>query len=105
MSETSSPSPFRPSPFSRAHVVAGRLCGRGPAFHAWDDAALLPGRRTFGWPLMALQAQRDLGPVRHALAQRVVAGTMTIHPPILIQAPPAPDSSGQVEHPPSVGAR
>lgn len=32
--------------------------------------------------MAALSVQQDLGSVRHALSQMVVAGTMTIFPPI-----------------------
>lgn len=52
------------------------------------SSVLLYGQRRFGWPMMALQTQRELGPVRHAVSQMVVAGTMTIYPPWL--KPPEP---------------
>ena len=91
-----------PSPLRTNHGLAVRLSLRGPLRSAWSGHSLLAGHRVFGWPLMALHASRDLGPVRHALAQRVVSGTMTVHPPLLIQAPPEPTSSD--EHSPSVGA-
>lgn len=85
------------------HLRAGRLCRRGPAHRAWAGSSLLPGRRDFGWPMLSLQAQRELGSVRHALAQRVVAGTMTVTPPLLIQAPPRPEGSGLDEPHPNLG--
>lgn len=52
------------------------------------SASVLHGQRRFGWPMMALQTQRELGPVRHAISQMVVSGTMTIFPPWV--KPPAP---------------
>lgn len=70
------------TPLRRSHQRAVLLAMRGAAFADWTASGLLLGQRIFGWPQMALYAQRDLGNVRHALAQRVVAGTMTIYPPI-----------------------
>ena len=52
------------------------------------SSCVLYGQRRFGWPLMALHTQRELGPVRHAISQMVVAGTMTIFPPFV--KPPVP---------------
>lgn len=52
------------------------------------STCVLYGQRRFGWPLMALHTQRELGPVRHAISQMVVAGTMTIFPPFV--KPPSP---------------
>lgn len=39
---------------------------------------MLYGVRRLRFPLLALQVSRDLGPARHALEQRVVAGTLEI---------------------------
>ena len=44
-----------------------------------DD--VLQGQRGVRYPLIALTTQRSMGPARHALSQKVVGGTMTIHPP------------------------
>lgn len=35
--------------------------------------------------MMALSAKKSLGPVRHALSQMVVAGTMVINPPVQVR--------------------
>lgn len=43
------------------------------------------GERQFGKPMIALTTQQKLGPVRHALSQMVVAGTMVTQPPIHIR--------------------
>ena len=45
---------------------------------------ILMGERIFGWPLMALQSKNKMeyGPVRHVLTQMVVAGTVTVMPPV-----------------------
>ena len=42
---------------------------------------VLQGQRGVRYPLMALTTQRSMGPARHALSQKVVGGTMVIHPP------------------------
>lgn len=42
---------------------------------------VLQGQRGVRYPLIALTTQRSMGPARHALSQKVVGGTMTIHPP------------------------
>lgn len=42
---------------------------------------VLQGQRGLRYPLIALTTQRSMGPARHALSQKVVGGTMTIHPP------------------------
>jgi len=42
---------------------------------------LLQGKRGIRFPLISLSTQRDMGPYRHALSQKVVGGTMVVHPP------------------------
>jgi len=44
--------------------------------------SFLHGYRVKRYPLMALTTQRSMGPSRHILSQRVVAGTMTVSPPL-----------------------
>jgi hypothetical protein len=57
-----------------------------------SDTSLLfgTGSRGVKFPLMALRVQQDLGPVRHVLIQRVVAGTMVVHYPFHSALSPAP---------------
>jgi hypothetical protein len=45
------------------------------------QADLLRGERVLRFPLISLTAQRQMGPYRHVLSQKVVAGIMAIHPP------------------------
>lgn len=45
------------------------------------ERSLLYGIRKLRYPLVALMVSQDLGPVRHAVAQRVVAGTFQIQYP------------------------
>lgn len=63
------------------HRPAGRLYRRAILNTPTFKLDLLYGDRQFGWPLAALRAQQELGPVRHALSQMVVAGVMTVFPP------------------------
>ena len=42
---------------------------------------VLQGQRGVRYPLIALTTQRSMGPTRHVLSQKVVGGTMVIHPP------------------------
>ncbi len=42
---------------------------------------VLQGQRGVRYPLIALTTQRSMGPMRHVLSQKVVGGTMVIHPP------------------------
>ena len=46
---------------------------------------LLRGKRAIRYPLISLTTQREMGPYRHVLSQKVVAGTMAIHPPYVTQ--------------------
>jgi hypothetical protein len=46
-----------------------------------NTISILNGRRTKRYPLIALTTQRSMGPARHILSQRVVAGTMVVSAP------------------------
>jgi hypothetical protein len=46
-----------------------------------NTISILNGRRTKRYPLMALTTQRSMGPARHVLSQRVVAGTFVVDAP------------------------
>jgi len=82
-------------PLACSHGPAGRLLIRAESWRDWAGAGLLVGKRTFGWPLLALNAKRELGRVRHALSQRTVAGTMTVMPPVQICPVPHPSAEGE----------
>lgn len=43
------------------------------------------GTHSFGRPMMALLAKKNLGPVRHVLSQMVVAGVMIVSPPVQVR--------------------
>jgi len=43
------------------------------------------GAHSFGRPMMALLAKKNLGPVRHVLSQMVVAGVMIVSPPVQVR--------------------
>ena len=47
-----------------------------------QTSSFLHGYRIKRYPLLALTTQRSMGPSRHILSQRVVAGTMTVSPPL-----------------------
>jgi len=53
------------------------------------------GSRRWGKPLMALTVKKNLGKVRHALSQMVVAGTMTVQKPVQVRI--TPPSAGDEE--------
>lgn len=55
------------------------------------------GRRSFGRPMMAMMTKKNLGPVRHVLAQMVVAGIMFNPPPVQVRVP---ETHGQGRVPP-----
>ena len=82
-------------PLAECHGSAVRLVTRAEAYQDWAGAGLLAGKRTFGWPMLALTAKRDLGKVRHALSQRTVAGTMVVTPPFHICSDPHPSAEGE----------
>jgi hypothetical protein len=71
------------------HARAVHLAGHRAQELAQAAASVTRGRVTMGRPMMAITARRDLGPVRHALAQRVVAGSMTTQPPVQVKVPDA----------------
>ena len=71
----------QPTPLTHSYAEAtrmGRLARRNTGAVFFD---LLRGRRSLRYPVMSILVQKDLGPCRHALAQRVVAGTMHVHLP------------------------
>ena len=49
-------------------------------------------RAAFGRPMISLTTKRNMGPVRHILSQRVVAGMMTVSPPVQVRIPVPHDS-------------
>ena len=46
-----------------------------------NTISILNGRRTKRYPLIALTTKRSMGPARHVLSQRVVAGTFVVDAP------------------------
>jgi hypothetical protein len=65
------------------HVLSAQ---HGVAMRLGEQARMLPfredslyGTRSVKKPLIAITAKKEPGPVRHALSQMVVAGTMTVH--------------------------
>jgi hypothetical protein len=50
-------------------------------FFLTKKSDLLRGERALRFPLISLTAQKQIGPYRHVLSQKVVAGIMAIHPP------------------------
>lgn len=77
------------SPFRHEHNKSSRLLSLASGRTAREHGRILMGDRRFGWPMMALRTSFSMGAVRHALAQRVVAGTMTVFRPITPQTRPA----------------
>lgn len=65
--------------------AATRLANVGEVRLARNADSYCCGKRHFGRPMMALSAKKSLGPVRHALSQMVVAGTMVINPPVQVR--------------------
>jgi hypothetical protein len=70
----------QPSPFELRHAEARRM-GRLAALPAVPGASRLHFRqgKSFKYPMVALLLAKELGNCRHALARRVVAGTMLVH--------------------------
>lgn len=69
------------SPFAAHTAQQGRL-HRARSFLSWDIRhGPTFGNRRLRFPLLSLQASQELGPCRHALSQRTVAGFMTVHFP------------------------
>lgn len=71
-----------PSPTPGVPPIVRRLFRHGTHIARQLHQDTLYGEREFGWPIHALYVRRELGPVRHVLAQRVVAGTLIIHTPL-----------------------
>ena len=46
-----------------------------------NTISILNGLRTKRYPLIALTTRRSMGPARHIISQRVVAGTMVVRAP------------------------
>lgn len=81
------------SPFQHVYQTSTRLSEAAVQLTGRAHSSLLHGERNFGWPTLALRTSFTLGPVRHALSQMVVAGTMTIFPPFVPnRAPPKSDA-------------
>jgi hypothetical protein len=76
--------------FKDAHVRSRRLGQRVVRSLAEARSNVLFGdQRGIKRPLIALTTKKEMGPVRHALSQMVVAGVMTVHPPMRPGAEPA----------------
>lgn len=75
----------------------------GVAMRLGEQARMLPfredslyGTRSVKKPLIAITTKKDPGPVRHALSQMVVAGTMTVHQSPAGMPLPSPGSQPRV---------
>ena len=77
--------------FHHIYLDSSRFARESGRVTSRSHSSLLHGSRDFGWPVMALRTSFALGPVRHALSQMVVAGTMSVFPPFVKVRPP-PDS-------------
>ena len=68
------------SPFDDRHAEIRRMGIEQhiPREHEFRQLLYGPAGRRIRHPLVALMTSQDLGPCRHALAQRVVAGTLEI---------------------------
>lgn len=83
MADPEGPSPLvRPlSALRRAHAEACRLGRqRGPSVRR-EARVVIYGDRRLRFPLLALTTSQELGPARHALEQRIVAGFTATPPP------------------------
>lgn len=79
MSDGSDPGPLvRATRRQRLSASASILQGHSPPLR---QETPLYGIRGLRHPAMGLRAVRQLGPVRHALEQRAVCGTLEIHAP------------------------
>lgn len=88
------------SPLGARHSEACRFGRTSVRVTQSNKTVLLYGiRGNVKYPLMSIMVQQELGNCRHALAQRVVAGTMTVHyapgdgPPRLKPTPEDPADS------------
>jgi hypothetical protein len=78
------------SPLRASHRRSCQLGKRRSNLPGHVRSALY-GRRAVRFPLLALTTAQDMGPARHALAQRVVSGAMDIRYPFKPKrVPPAP---------------
>jgi len=86
------------------HAAAVKLAEPRSFVLVQNLASVVRGRVQFGRPMMALVTEKKLGPVRHAVAQMVVAGTMVVQPPVQVRVSDGPrkqvlDSDGSRSHP------
>ena len=79
-----------PSALEQAHLEGCRLGGARSDVPLQHHRSVLYGDRRIRYPLVALQTSQELGPARHAVAQRTVAGFLQVHFP-----PPARRSVAQ----------
>lgn len=77
------------SPLVANHQEATRLVPPARLQHLNRLRSLLFGRHLTRFPLMALTVSQDMGPARHAVTQRTVAGTVTFITPVPQRVPPA----------------
>ena len=68
-------------PFSQRHAQSRRLGRQLIVFLPKQQKDVLRGERGTRYPLICLTTQRTMGPSRHVLSQKVVGGSMSIHPP------------------------
>ncbi len=64
----------------RPVLRAGRAIVRPPPWIQYEEAKVF-GLRGIRHPGIAVRTIRQLGPVRHALAQRAVCGVIEVHAP------------------------
>ena len=64
------------SPLRRRQRESARLEAHAAAMTRWFHRPLVFGIRGLAGPVMALQTDLNLGPVRHALSQMAIAGTV-----------------------------
>lgn len=85
----------------RNHAAAVRLADPLDARLQTMTTSVCRNRAAFGRPMIALTTKRNMGPVRHILAQRVVAGMMTVSQPVQVRvgAPVGATPDGGTSHP------
>lgn len=84
-----------------AHEEAVRLSApRELVDLAKPAASVCHGRKQMGRPMMAMMTKKNLGPVRHAIAQMAVGGTMVVQPPIVVRVPERAGAIGAGASPP-----
>ena len=71
----------RVTPFSQRHAQSRRFGEQSIVFLPKQQKDILRGKRGTRYPLICLTTQRTMGPSRHVLSQKVVGGSMSIHPP------------------------